>query len=379
MSFHKASCSFTRFRQIGDVSSHMGENANILKRFAFRDIDDLPEERAFGWVCLDNWRDSEWRTAPPEKGHYLCFSFRLDTRRIPAGIIIKHFGIAMDKEMERNREQGKAFINRERIQELREQVVLRLRSRFLPSPSIYNVVWDTTAGTLWLASTQGNILNLFEEYFCLSFEFPMHRVDPYDLAASLIGGDRAHVLDRLEGTTFCAGAVTDGSAMLAESTNLILGQDFLTWLWFQSDTAPCSLVDAAGMPFGVSLEQRVVVQGGSGEAMETASVAGALSPLREARYGLATGKKVARAFIRLEQDGLNWSFNCKGADFGFNSFKAPPVDVEGDEPDAKLLEKLYLLEKGVGLFDAAYAAFLQVRLSAQWGEETQKVAAWARG
>lgn len=78
---------------------------------------------------------------------------------------------------------------------------------------------------------------------------------------------------------------------LGESTDAILGQEFLTWLWYQSDTAPGAFTDSQGAPFSVSMEQRIVVQGGEGEARETASVSGSLSPLREARFGLGTGQK----------------------------------------------------------------------------------------
>lgn len=76
-----------------------------------------------------------------------------------------------------------------------------------------------------------------------------------------------------------------------DSTDNILGQEFLTWLWYQSDVAPGAFVDKEGQPFSVSMEQRIVVQGGEGDAKETATVAGTLSPLREARFGLGTGKK----------------------------------------------------------------------------------------
>ena len=86
---------------------------------------------------------------------------------------------------------------------------------------------------------------------------------------------------------------------ISDSTDSILGKEFLTWLWYQSDVAPGAFTDAEGAPFAVSMEQRIVVQGGEGEAQETASVSGALSPLREARFGLGTGKKVSRALVRL--------------------------------------------------------------------------------
>ena len=45
----------------------------------------------------------------------------------------------------------------------------------------------------------------------------------------------------------------------------ILGQEFLTWLWYRSDSNPQAFTDTDGTPFSVSLEQRITVEGGQGE------------------------------------------------------------------------------------------------------------------
>jgi len=112
---------------------------------------------------------------------------------------------------------------------------------------------------------------------------------------------------------------------LGQSTDLILGQEFLTWLWFRSATGSI-FNDGKGRPFNVSMEQRIVVQGGEGDHVETASVSGVDSELREARMGLTTGKKVTRAQIRLERDPEEWQVTLKAADFALGSLKTPKVE-----------------------------------------------------
>ena len=66
---------------------------------------------------------------------------------------------------------------------------------------------------------------------------------------------------------------------LGESTDIILGQEFLTWLWYQSDTAPGAFTDKEGAPFSVSMEQGIGVQGGDGHVRGTPSVSGSTSSL----------------------------------------------------------------------------------------------------
>ncbi len=162
------------------------------------------------------------------------------------------------------------------------------------------------------------------------------------------------------------------------TTDLVLGQEFLTWLWYQSDTAPHAFVDKKQMPFTVYMEQRIVVQGGEGENLETASVSGSLSPLREARFGLATGKKVTRALVRFEKDELSWNVNLKAEDFSCNSLKTPKIERESDDddPDAFILEKIYLIEVCLELLDAVFEQFVKLRLSPAWKEEVARIRQW---
>lgn len=164
---------------------------------------------------------------------------------------------------------------------------------------------------------------------------------------------------------------------LGETTDLILGQEFLTWLWFKSATGAI-FNDETGRPFTVTMEQRIVVQGGEGENRETASVSGAYSELREARMGLTTGKKVTRALIRLERDPEEWQITLKASDFSLGSVKTPKVesDSHDDDPDAILLEKVALIEACLMMLDVVYKTFLEKRLSSEWQEEVVELRQW---
>ena len=163
-----------------------------------------------------------------------------------------------------------------------------------------------------------------------------------------------------------------------QGTDAMLGQEFLTWLWYRCEEQPDGFRDAGGRTFHVSMEQRVVVQGGEGDARETAAVAGALSQLREARLGLRTGKKVTRAQVHIEADALDWRVNLKASDLSLSGFRTPRIDASDDDPDAVFLEKMYLLETGLAKLDAAYAQFLALRLSPSWPQEAQAAARWMR-
>jgi len=204
MGFASASCALTRYRVLEHPSpAFLAQVPALLKRYAFQDIDALPgEERSFGWTSFDDMLDTEWIAAPPEKGAYLAFALRLETRRIPPGVLKKHHALAMGEEKRRMAEHGKQFISRERKKELKEQVQLRLMRHFLPIPAIFDVIWATQSDIVYFASTQRKILDLFEEYFTKCFEFPLEQLTPYGLAAISFAEHELNRLDALEPTSF---------------------------------------------------------------------------------------------------------------------------------------------------------------------------------
>ena len=169
-----------------------------------------------------------------------------------------------------------------------------------------------------------------------------------------------------------------------DTVDSVLGQEFLTWLWFKTEVAPASFTDSEGKSFSVEVMQRVTVQGGEGEFKEIASVSGGVGdgehlPLREARLGLQTGKKVTRAVLLFEQDSMQWQMTAKSDDFAFASLKTPkPASKnEEDDPDAIFYEKMYLVERAVEFFDILYKKFLDVRLNVKtWEQEVKSISDW---
>ena len=104
MGILSASCSFTRFKITEPVPKELWmEIPAKLRQFAFQDIDDIAEERGWGWTSFEDMLDMQWRSAPPEKGAYLAFALRLDTRRSPPAVLRKD---VKKKAASRNKEKS---------------------------------------------------------------------------------------------------------------------------------------------------------------------------------------------------------------------------------------------------------------------------------
>ncbi len=203
MGLLNATCSYSRFTILDPVPKELWQEIPAkLKQFAFQDIDEIPEERAWGWVCFEDMLDTDWHSAPPEKADYFAFALRLDTRRIPAAVLKKHLQMALHEEHSRMETQGKKFVSRERRTELRDQVRLRLMQRFLPIPAVFDVVWSPENNMVYLASTQTKLIDLFVNHFTLTFGLHLEQLMPYALAATLLDDNAMLKVDTLEPVSF---------------------------------------------------------------------------------------------------------------------------------------------------------------------------------
>lgn len=203
MSLISASVSLTRYRILDDVTQQlMLEAPERLKKQAFRDIDHTADERSFGWVSAEDWLDPDWRAAPPEKGQFLVFSLRLDTRRIQPAVFKKHVILAERDYLASIKDEEKRFLSKDRKREIREQVALKLRARSLPVPAVFEAYWDTRSHIVCLASTNSKVRALFEDLFTLTFELTLEPLTPFFLAGRILGEEAVSRLEALESTDF---------------------------------------------------------------------------------------------------------------------------------------------------------------------------------
>ncbi|NDV20064.1 hypothetical protein GO013_11620 [Pseudodesulfovibrio sp. JC047] len=203
MSILSASLGLTRYRIIEDVPQDLlQEVPEKLRKFSFVDIDGTADERSFGWANIDDMLDVNWTQSPPEKAEYFAFGLRLDTRRIPPAVLKKHTTIALNKELEHNKEQGKNFVSRDRKRELKEQVTLRLRARTFPIPAMFDIIWNPSSNRIYLTTTNSKVCALFEDYFALTFDLHLEPLTPFFMAMDTLGEEAAPRLENLDPTIF---------------------------------------------------------------------------------------------------------------------------------------------------------------------------------
>ena len=193
MGIFAKSLTFTRYFVRGetpaDFYSWVDER---LEAFRFRDIDDTTDEKAWGWVELDNLLQTSFGGGLSHRGEYVAFSLRIDTRKVPAALVRKHFLLAERDLLE---QQQFRRLSRHQKVELKKTVLQDLLRRQMPQPGLFDVVWHPGRQRLWLFATSPKVREIFETLFRETFEMDLFLLFPYTLAQEQL--DPA-ALDRLE-------------------------------------------------------------------------------------------------------------------------------------------------------------------------------------
>jgi len=162
-----------------------------------------------------------------------------------------------------------------------------------------------------------------------------------------------------------------------------LGQEFLTWLWFKSDERGGAVfVPSLGSDVGVVFEKHMLLEYGEGEAFEKVIVRGLTTELKEARTGLAMGKKLEQARIRLVRDDHEFHFTFRASRMEYASVRLPKTASPAEEeegPDAmagRIIDQASLFETVAKTMDQLFKMFLTVRLGPDWAAELAAIQRW---
>ena len=149
-----------------------------------------------------------------------------------------------------------------------------------------------------------------------------------------------------------------------------LGRDFLTWLWFKSETEGGLFDLGDNGRVELWIDGRITLRSDTDDRMETITCTGENPLLKEARYGLSKDKKITQAHMKLIVGDDVWSFSLDSTWMNFKSFKTPRVvQDQGDDPDGLFFEKVLLIEKAVMVMDDIFSAFIALRISPEWHSE----------
>ena len=160
----------------------------------------------------------------------------------------------------------------------------------------------------------------------------------------------------------------------------VVGNEFLTWLWFMIETDQNQLRQYDPDLVSLNIGSRLVLENARNNAKETVTIKGDDANLEEGLVALKKGAVVTEMHLSYKTVGQHWLFSLKGESLNISNLKLPetgpvetPEDLEG-----VVLEKIYLLEKVIGLVNHLFSHFIKLRVSDAWRNQTVfRIRKWA--
>ena len=339
MGLSKGTLTFARYRVVGKMPEALADFMDRqIKLFAFRELAAGTDEKTLGWTSLDNVLDTRFEYANYSLGDYYVFSLRIDRRAVPPSLLKLR---VLKAEKEFLEEKGLKKLYKGQREDIRETVKLGLMSRAQPVPSFHEICWSVSGEWLLFGSLVEKANDEFKELFKRSFDLSLSPFLPWD-----------------------ADSLPEGLPLP--------GRDFLTWLWFKSEERDGSVMIPNTGDVEVIFLQKIVLESGEGEYAETVACRGLHADLEEGKSALRKGKKVTEARIQLGAGDDRFEFTFKADTFSFQSLRLPsPTDLDEEDRDGKILERIYLAEGAMKTMEQLFALFLERRLSPQWKAEEE--------
>lgn len=158
-----------------------------------------------------------------------------------------------------------------------------------------------------------------------------------------------------------------------------LGQEFLIWLWRLAEERGGNVSLPDGGEVTVIFEKHMLLESGQGPDCEKLVCRGEMTELREARAGLALGKRPEQARLRLVREEREYSLTLTASTLEFRSMKLPAAgDGEKDRSgiEGQVLERIFLIEEGIDLINGLFRRFVTLRASEQWPVELAALRQW---
>jgi hypothetical protein len=130
----------------------------------------------------------------------------------------------------------------------------------------------------------------------------------------------------------------------------------------------------------LTVGNRLVLENTHNNAKETVTIKGDNASLEEGLVALTKGAVVTEIHLSYKTGAQTWQFSLKGESLNISNLKLPetgPVETP-DDLEGVVLEKVYLIEKVIGLVNNLFSHFIHLRVSNTWQNQTMSlIRKWA--
>ncbi|MCK5850450.1 MAG: recombination-associated protein RdgC [Kiritimatiellae bacterium] len=336
---------------------------NAIERFADNSappITTLGSDEISGWVSGRHLLDHIITEENALYAGYLRLTLMKAERKIPEALLRAECKI---EELALMQAEGLSYVKREQRSQIKKEVTARLLPSMPPSLIGIPTVYDSDHQLLYAGAMSEKQVDALTINFKSTQDCPMIPMNAITAAMRLKKID----VSMLEPTSFSPKLENP----LAHNA---IGQDFLTWLWFFSESRG-GIMSVNGTSYAVMVEGPLTFFMEGAGAHVTLLRNGTPEISAEAKTALLSGKKLLRARITIGGEHENWSTSLDAQEFIFRGFKLPKT--EKVDAITGFQQRMMSLNRFNTVFMAFYDRFLSYRLNQnKWAAEQKDIHEW---
>ncbi len=339
---------------------------DLIEKFASRRAGPIEEVGCsgaqIGFASARCLLDSEISEHKAMFGGYVHLVLRIAERKVQTAMLEAECRL---EELAAMKAEGKSFLQRKQRYEIRSAVIERLLPSAQPVIRSIPFIYAPGAFHLYVGATAPKQLDLFNSIMVETFGFCGAPSTPETL-----------------GELFKKVSITDlpGSCFSPEkqydSTQHHPGREFLTWLWFASETSGNRIHVENGSPIVVLVEGPMRFFNEGNGAFSAVISKGVPENSAEAKSCLVANKKLKQArvvFCRNEE--TQWRFTLSADDFAVKGMKLP--QTESIDAVSRFQERMAFLEEWRNDFTMIFNSYLDIRTDSRaWPLEISRIREW---
>lgn len=363
MPFESGSVSF---RMLELPRAFSGNWVDSFAREAAGSLDDVGEGVQRGWVTGRHLLDAHITEETALHAGWVRLALRQAERKVPVALLRAECRM---EELAVMAAEGKAYLKARVRTEIRQAVMERLLPAMPPQMKAIPFVYRPGETHLFAAALPVAQLDVFNAALLATLGYGGEPATPEVLAAKRLNKD----LRDYPGTSF-------SPEMESEAMEAAPGREFLTWLWFKTETQNGRVALAEGRELGVLVEGPLTFLHEGNGAHAAVLKKGMPENSIEAKTCLLSGKKLKEAKVTFALDEQStWSFGFEADQFLIRGLKLP----QGEGPlDAvsRFQERMLFLEQWREIFLDLFDAFVSVRTDkAKWQATVGELREWVKG
>ena len=315
-----------------------------------------------GWANARCLLDSDVSERNATFGGYVHLALRIAERKVQPALLEAECRL---EELAAMKAEGKSYLKKKARCEIRAAVLERLLPSAQPSIRSIPFVYEPGSFHAFVGATTATQLDLFNSVMVETFGFCGAPSSPETL------GDlfKKVSLADMPGSFFSPQKQYD-------STPHHPGREFLTWLWFASETSGNRIHVENGSPIVVLVEGPMRFFNEGNGAFSAVISKGVPENSAEAKSCLMANKKLKQArvvFCRNEE--TQWRFTLSADDFAVKGMKLP--QTESIDAVSRFQERMAFLEEWRNDFALIFNSYLDIRTDSRaWQLEVARIREW---